>query len=551
VDVGGAIGDVVAGDGNILSVHANADNNTPIGEFDGIVGTIYANRIQNVDIGDGLAQRDDSPISTTGIFANDDINTITSTRPNAVIHSVIDAANINLANADGDYPFDGIASINLSQGGTISDAWIASMTLDQFWSSFYPDDSQFRGTINEIRTTAATQGAAGGNLQRSDVVAALINTISLSGQYDASRVQSASDIQRLEAAAFRNSTINGGDLELQLNQVLVGGNLGTLTTSTPLSGTTQGDISDLVVDVLGRTTEISANNISRSSFDSDLAIDQFKAKGSVRGSAVTTGLLNNADITHNLVASRVSVAGPLLTLKVGDAVINSSINVTGPDGRLDKLTARSGFSGSITSAGPIDTVEVTEGDLVAVITTTSNQHGIPGNIKTLKAARDLDLRTDISGTVDEFIAGRHFGNITNPSVVLVRGEVKKLDVAHGAVYSDLRVGQQLDEVLIGAVPNFPGNSQVGHGSLIAFSTIGSVTVEGDFGGTIRSASGGIGVVTINNGSLCPARPSPRWTARSTTSSSTTATSTATSTPTGTSSPSASTARPTASSATSA
>jgi hypothetical protein len=490
VQAGGAIGDVIADAGNIIQVRANADNITPQGRFDGIVGNIFGTRIRSVDVGDGLAQRSGGPLADTGITALDDINEITTTRPGANLSSIIAASNTTIGNANGDFPFDGIASINLPMGGSIRDAWIMAMTLDNFWSSFWADDGQYRGVIDRITTM-------GGNLFRSDVIAAQINTITLTnGYYDASRTQSAGNTLRIEAFGFRNSTINGGDQEFQISQILVAGNLGIITTT----GMT-GDISDLTVDVLGRTTEISANNINRSSFDSDISIDQIRVMGSLRGSAITAGRLTDADIKKSIASSRISVAGVLATLKAGDGITNTSITVSGPDGTLGKITARTIFTGTVVSAGPIDTIEVTEGDLRINITTTANQRGVPGNIKLLKAARDLDLRTDISGTVDEFEAGRHFGNISNPSVVLVRGDVKKLDIPNGALYSDLRVGQNLEEVFIGAVSNLPGASILGRGSIIAFGRIEEVTIFGDFAGTIESASGGIGFVIINNGSL--------------------------------------------------
>ena len=492
VQVGGAVGDVIAGNGSVIQVTANFDNVTPAGRFDGIVGNIYGNRISLIEIGDGLARGvPGSPLATTSIVAADDILTIRGTRPGSSLSGLIVAGNLTPGNTDpNNFPTDGINLLDLPGGGNFVDLWVGAMTLDNFWDSFYPDDAVYQGTINLLRGN-------GSDLLRSSVIANIINNVTLTnGYFDASTMQAATDITRIETIGYRNSTITGGDLELRINQILVGRNLGTLTTT----GRT-GDIQDLVVDVLGVTTEISGRNMDRSSFDSDISITTLTATGSIRGSSVTTGLLTTATVAHNLSSSRVSVAGPLTTLTVGDSIINSAISSTGPDGRIDKITARSGMSGSIYSAGPIDTIEVTAGDMSVAITTVTNQRGDAGNIKLLKASRDLNIATDIGGTVDQMVAGRHIGRQSNPGVILVRGSITLVDASNGQVYSDLRIGQTLSQILIGAVPNLPGNSQVGLGSIIAFGRIETATIFGDFGGKISSASGGIGIVHITDGSL--------------------------------------------------
>ena len=72
------------------------------------------------------------------------------------------------------------------------------------------------------------------------------------------------------------------------------------------------------------------------------------------------------------------------------------------------------------------------------------------------------------------------------------------------MYSDIRVGRAvLAPVVIGAVVNLPGRSEQGAGSIIAFGRIAGVTVAGDFNGDIISYTGGLGPVTITNGSFLP------------------------------------------------
>ena len=110
----------------------------------------------------------------------------------------------------------------------------------------------------------------------------------------------------------------------------------------------------------------------------------------------------------------------------------------------------------------------------------------------------------MSGTVDELVAGRHIGNRDKKGIILVRGDIDTVDVSGGQLYADLRVGQQITgSVLIGMVDNTPGADLLGAGSIIAFGRINSIVIEGDFDGDIISSSGGIGTITINNGSFLP------------------------------------------------
>lgn len=495
VQVGGAVGDVIVPAGNITNVVANFDSMTPAGRFDGIVGSIYANNIERVDIGDGLAPRAPSPLSTTGIFANNDINLVTGTRiQGSTIRSTILAANNVPGGATTQqFPVHGINRIEL-RGGSFIDAYMGSMSLDDFWlSTFSADDRIYRGQMNIIR------GDMGTNLFRSNVSAfGLTNLTLMDGFFDASSVVVGGDVARIEAEGFRNSTLGGGELEFRTNQILVGGNLAILTTSSSM-----GDISDLAVQLLGNLGEVSARTMQRSSIAANLGINRFMIGQDVRGSTISGAFLDMLDVKGSVRSSSFEVAGNINMFTVGDSITNTDIAANGPDGRIQTIKAKNQIAGTIYSSGSIDTIESTDGDLSATITTVTNLRGVPGDIKTLKAGRDLDVSGHIDGNVTDLIAGRDFGNRFARRVLTIRGDLTGMvDVANGQLYSDIRVGSTFSaNVTIGTAINKPGNSNLGRGSLIAYGRISDVTINGDFGGDIISYSGGIGVVTINNGSL--------------------------------------------------
>lgn len=491
VTVGGAVRNVVVIGGTLSNLTANADRITPSGRFDGIVGSVYAGEIGLVDVGDGLARRAQSPIDTPGIFVDDDVTLVQAVLPGSFISGAIVASNSN----PGDDPVnfvEGIGTIDVnSQGGDFADAFIAAFELDRYWRSYWyqDDDAAAVGNALLIRGRNA-------DFFRSDLLVLGLQRFEMNGGFfDASRIVAEANAASIEAVGFRNSTRTGGDREFKASEVLIGQSLGVLRTFSKA-----GDIVDTAIDVLGEITqEVSARTFTRARVDADSRIAFLDAEIDLAGSSVTTGRLDRATIGRNIVTSTISVSGPLVSL-TADSMANSRIEVTGPDGRIDTITIRGLINGEISASGPIDTIESTEGDIIARITTTTTR----GNVKLIEAARDLDITTDFSGTVTELVAGRHIGNRASPSIILIRGSLDTLDVSSGQLYSDIRIGQNLTgSVLIGRVDNRPGANLLGSGSIVAFGSIATVDVVGDFAGDIISYSGGIGTVRITDGSFLP------------------------------------------------
>lgn len=498
VTVGGAIGNIIATGGTVTTITANADNvNTP-GRFEGIVGTILVGRLGTINVGDGLVNLDNSPIANAGIVATDDINSVVASRPGSELRGLIGAANI-VINAADPFPVDGINSISLPGGGSIVDATILAATISEFWISAYTGGAAgfFSGEVRSITTVGGNAAAGAGNMFRSFVRGQQITSLTLRGAYDASKLESGTgDIQLVSAAEFRNSTLEGSELEIATSQIFTGGgNLLTLRT------TGSGDISDLSVDIPnGRIQSITTRNLTRSQINATVRLESIALTGSMRASSITTGRLVNFNIAQNVNSSTISVAGVIETFRVGDSLVNSTITLTGPDASASRLVVANLFQGSIVSSGPIDTIESTNGDLRLNISTRVAR-GLSSGVRLLTAGRDLDLSGEIAGPVAELRAGRHIGNRATPSTLILRGNVDAINAPNGTLYGELRTVGTIRNAIFGAVDNRPGLSILGRGSLIAFGRIENVTIAGDWAGNIISYSGGIGVVTVNNGSL--------------------------------------------------
>ncbi|MDX2132321.1 MAG: hypothetical protein SFY69_09740 [Planctomycetota bacterium] len=490
IRVDGGVGDVIlaADDGLLTLLNVNADLTTAFGRFDGIFGSIFANDIGRMNLGDGIINVTSGPFATAGIFTRDDIFEIISERAGGVtISAPIIAGNINDPDIIG-IEQDGIVTFRI-MGGRIENAFIAAQNLDGFWSSFnFGEENLSTGDIQRIDVMNT-------DFYASTIRARELVEFSTTGYFDASEISATDRIGRVSARGFRNSTLTGEQDEVRQNIILGARDIESLTATE--------DISDLVIDIIGSVTQsITAVNINRSSIDVDNEIRLLSVTNDLRGSDINTGAVPTITIGRNLQSSTLSVSGRISTLTVGGAIGNAEIEITGPSGSIGSITAALGFTGSLRASGPITTVTVSNGDLAIDLQTTTPL----GNVGTLSASRDVALSADISGGLTSIVAGRHIGLRDRPGVILVRGNLQSAAAPNGQLYADIRVsGSILGTITVGGATNKPGQDLVGRGSVIAAGSVAGVTVTGDFGGDIISYSGGIASVSITNGSLLPGR----------------------------------------------
>lgn len=487
--VGGAVGDVIlAPAGVIVDMVVNANIGPTAGGNDGIFGNIYAGTINNIDIGGGLEAPTMNSLSTTSIFANDDI--INLVARNATISGPIIASNITPG--VGLTPFDGIDRITLTNSQVVN-AFIGSTNADEFWVSInYGDDQVRRGEIRQI------VGDVNSRIFRTQIVAQRSDRLQFAGDVDAVQMVFEREVQNLTARNVVNSTGAGTPRELFRSFIIVGANLEVARIG-QASDAANGVFADTLLQVGGEIrNNFTARLIQRSDIQVAGTIRSLTAQN-IRSTRFDTGQVTAMAVSQAIRASEINVSGPLISL-TAEQITATSINITGPDGRLDQLTVASLFDGAILATGPVTRVEATAGDLRGSIETRTAR----GNVANLVTSRDFLMSTDISGTLSNITVGRDLGNINDPGVVLVRGNLAGVNVANGGLYSDLRVANNVTgPIVIGAQPGLPNNNRIPTGSIEAFGRIESVVVNGDYAGNITSFAGGIGNVTINNGSLLP------------------------------------------------
>ncbi len=494
---GGGDGTPQFATGTIVDLRANSDGVRAAGGFDGILGTVYAYNVNTINIGDGIARRGASPMGVPGVFAQNNITTVTTTQsvglpgataaPRTFVGGVIAASNILPERPLPEDP-DGINAIELP-GALFDGAYIGTGQLDKFWTSFlYGEERLTRGDINQFNI-------AGGTLARTEIDAVDIRTLNIAGgTFDSSYVSATDDIETVTAANYRNSSALGQPGEFLPNTIIAAGNIDQISATE--------DMTDLRIKASGELRRgIDARDMTRVNVGINNKLTALTARRDLKGSTIETGRLETLSAGRNISSTTINSAGLIQSLTAGSQIRNTTIQSTGPDGAITAIAAPAGISGTVRSNGSIGTITSTTGDIDISLTTIRRD----GNVGTITAGRDLALKGEVQGNVAALVAGRNVGQRLDPGALVVRGTVAAITAPNGTLYNDIRAGEGVTAVTLGGATNKPTADEVGRGSIISFRAIGTVAIAGDFGGDIISYSGGIGTVTITNGSLLPGR----------------------------------------------
>jgi hypothetical protein len=512
VAVGGRVSDVILqGDDGVLNeLVVNDDNTTPLNGFDGVVGSVFAFSMVNINVGDGIAGRTASQVmGAPGVYAANDIVNVTS-RVRGTLSGVISAGNLDIPDDPVPDFIEGINTISIP-GGNAVNAFISVGTLDEFWDSFLYGEEEFSAgdiqnvTIGVAPVLTGPDGQPvtdpglldGGNFFRSQLQASNLGTMNLAGYYDASTISLTQSADTISARGFRNRTIGADRRQFVPSEILIARDLNTLRATE--------DIVDQRIDIAGAVTRgVSSVNLVRTQLDVDNISNSLAFTGDVRASTITTGDIRGFTVRNSINASTVLVSGIISGLSVTNRINNSRIEVTGPSGRIDSITAVNGINAQIISSGPIGTISVTAGDLDGEIRTAA-RGSQPSNITLLNASRDMLASVNAAGTIASITAGRNIGSKQAPRTILATGDITTVTAPTGQLHSDLRSGGNVGTATFGAASARPDNDQIGRGSVVAAGSIGTITSAGDFGGDIISYTGGITSVTLTNGSFLPGR----------------------------------------------
>ena len=494
---GGGDGTPQFAPGTIVNMRVNSDGTRAPGGFDGIRGTVFANNINTINIGDGVSSRGQSPLGVPGIFAQNNITTVTTTQsaglpgstaaPRTFVGGVIAVGNLNTDRPLPEDP-DGINAIELP-GALFDGAYVGTGELDKFWTSFnYDEERLTNGDINVFNI-------AGGTLFRTEINSVDLRSLNIAGgTFDASYVSTTDDIETITAANFRNSTALGQPSEFLPSTIIAAGNIDQITASE--------DMTDLRIKATGEVRRsIDARDMTRVNVGINNKLTALNVRRDLKGSTIETGRLETLSAGRNISSTTIDSAGLIQSLTAANEIRNTRIQSTGPDGAITTIAAPAGISGSVRSNGSIGTITSTLGDVNIELTTIRRD----ANVGTVTAGRDLALTGEVQGGVTGLVAGRNVGKRLEPGALVVRGTVAAVTAPNGTLYNDIRAGEGITAVTLGGASSKPTSDETGRGSLVSFRGIGTVAITGDFGGDIISYSGSIGTITITNGSFLPGR----------------------------------------------
>ena len=516
VRIGGQVGDVLVPGGTLVSLVANSDGVTAPGRTDNIAGNVFALEILTIDVGDGLASAGDSPFARAGIFANGSIQSIIGgTRVRNPLISGIIIAGANTGN-----PIGGIASIVLGSG-RIDSAYIGSVALDSFWRSARLAAAESQVADQEFPTGRIGRIAlTNGTIFGSRIFADGITTIAVTGgNIDATAIEAAGEasvfnpgsgsLGTITADNFTNTTTNKEPLEFRFSTFRASGNIGTIR----VNNTAVGIMSDTLIDAGGRITGvISARIITRVTVSVVGTVAAVTSTDDIRSTSIVSGGLVAVTVGGDLRSSTFDIAGAITRVAVTGSISSSIISSSGPFGIISSLTVGQNLDADISSSGPVTKIVVTRGDFTGILRTTDVGDG---NVGTLTVGRDMLANLNIAGGVTSITASRHIGRrvivdgstAITPDAVNIDGNLGSI-TAGGQMYADVVVGGAISGVVsIGsrvrpfALPGGIGNDQISDARILAFGRIATVIIVGDYAGAIRSESGGIGRISVTNGSM--------------------------------------------------
>ncbi len=480
VRVDGALGDLIAHT-TVEEIRVNADGFTPEGEFHGVVGTVYAGgNLEFIDVGDGMERIQPGPNLNAGITSLSVIERIVVSGEGRTLSGFIAA--LNTAGPDVRTGDDfGIELIDASKGATIQSAYITTEFLDEYWQS--PENGESGDAQADIDRILVKDGNFIDNL----VVFDFLNQIDIkNGYWDTNSLSGNSDVNLIRADLIM-STAELTDLVYPItpaNIIILSGNLNKIETKGA-----KGDIRDLIIDIQGNLGQMKGFNMEGLTLEVDEFIEKIQAKGRFARSTINAGVLSKMDVDGDIARTTVTVAGPIdqFRSKKG-AITRLDMTIDGPDGALKKLEASDEITGRIAVSGPIDRIMSKSSDVVAEIVTFSGD----GDIKEIRAGRDLLMTLDADGNVDKLRAGR---NIGDGGRIDIHGDLKQVDVKKGIFDANLNVD--------GSITSKFQAFQVADGSSIsALSTIKQIQVmdrDTQAAIDITAHSGGIEKIDLRGG----------------------------------------------------
>lgn len=489
VRVDGSMGDLRVL-GVIGDVAVNADRITTIGGWDGVLGVIWSDqRINRIDVGDGLADDGGSDKARAGIFSTRSIGTIVVDGPRYVNNgwvfhelngAIIAGQNDILLMPDpaspGSFiptPVDGITEV-LGRNGAFCTALIGVMNLDG-WIAFSPWIPTAMGGIGRINFTGA-----GAEISGAEILAHYIREVSTSADGNGINYTTIMGMLAPANAPVIGKVEAGGEGIHHCQITANGGAIG------PIRGL--GATADIWRNGFYSNdgiASISGRHVYGNGLHTPGTVGSITATGYMDDNEAYVGAIGNMKVSGDFCRNNLRVAGELTSLIVGGKFDHSVLTLQGPTvANLKSLVVGGDITGEILSASRIGQIISQRGSILADITTLET--GQAPDVQLIQAAGGCFGEIHIGGNLGKFISGSSLGSspATNGGRTQkfeVWGTLGELKVVAGDLFADITVGRDIGLISL---------SGTLFGNLSANGNLSSLSIAGQMGGMLDMDSDG-------------------------------------------------------------
>jgi len=445
VRTNGAIGDVIClqtggTGGYIRELIINADGVDDPTKFEGLEGFLFAHRIEEMDVGEGVAPW--TGARQTGILAETKIHQLWVDGPDTRVQGPIWAGN-NIDRID-------------ASGGAVLEHGIIALDADQWTAYWYTGGTSWNPTDTIQRIMLSGPGTAmDGAWVEAGLVMNILGVGDCGGVHN-TWVDVLTDINRVEIdGPIVNSSF---DAEQNINKLISKG--------------ANGKMEYVWADAVYEIGVVCAPEITDSSFSAERYIGLVAVVGDVSDSWFYGGGMGEFAAGGDLSGGDFEFAGPLDKFWVGGSAFGW-LRCTGPNADVGLISAAE-LDMEILVEGYVDRIETTAvgGEMWLDLNIRGDRAGL-GQMISAGAIRTWDAEMIIEGPVGEIVS---HGMLLDPgTLVHIDGDVTRVAALNG-----------------------PGEPGVIAGSVIVNGYLGTAEADAGIEGLVE-ASRGMGTVTSRTG----------------------------------------------------
>jgi len=521
--VDGSIGDIRVR-GSIGTVRANADDITPAGDWDGIIGLIWSDsRLDKVYVGDGLADDGGGEKARAALMSTGFIGLVSIEGPyytvepspsadleeqlaGAMAFGQLDGSIIGSSNGFGNVwdgsgndvldafgnpvtrSFDAVDRV-VGTNGAVLTANVLGFELD----SFMANKATFTWTGGVGTVDFSGPGA---EITGSEISGLWVRRISTSADSNGISYAHVSGNMPFDNRATVLGQILAGGPGLRDSTIsLTGGDINRIEGVGPVADFTFNRIigpadlrylgfRDIDTNGIHLPGVIRTIHATRDMRDNDVG------SGSDYGFYV--GAIDTLTVGGDFVSNDLHIASEL-TARIGGSMISSAITLYGPFSRLHSLIVSGDIGGQVKAAGTIGSIISQHGQISADIITSNDK----GDIDRLEAAQGFAGDITVGGSLGRIVSHTSLGlnPATNNGVtqyVSVGGDLGRIEVigtrttpAH--LYADFAVAGNVDSIDVEGTL---------YSNIVVNGDLGRLDLEGALGGTLGGGVGDRGSLII-------------------------------------------------------